>query len=95
MSFSGESSSAAISGGGSGEIVLFGVRVKVDPMRKCVSLSNLSEYEHVSDASNLSERSGTEVPKAATAEGGGAAEYASADDVVPLPSAGTGERKRG
>ncbi|KAL8529715.1 hypothetical protein ACS0TY_006960 [Phlomoides rotata] len=91
MSFSGESSSAAMSGGGGGEIVLFGVRVKVDPMRKCVSLNNLSEYEGVSDASNLS---GTELPKA-VAEGGGSAEYASADDAVPLPSTGTGERKRG
>ncbi|KAI7736568.1 hypothetical protein M8C21_028047 [Ambrosia artemisiifolia] len=28
-----------------GEIMLFGVRVKVDPMRKCVSMSNLSQYE--------------------------------------------------
>nr|GMC74310.1 transcription factor MYB1R1-like [Ipomoea batatas] len=29
--------------GGSGEIMLFGVRVKVDPMRKSVSLNNLSQ----------------------------------------------------
>ncbi|CAN4086116.1 unnamed protein product [Withania somnifera] len=29
---------------GEGEIMLFGVRVKVDPMRKSVSLNNLSQY---------------------------------------------------
>ncbi|XP_047329430.1 transcription factor MYB1R1-like [Impatiens glandulifera] len=29
------------------EIMLFGVRVKVDPLRKSVSLNNLSEYEHL------------------------------------------------
>ncbi|XP_076902421.1 transcription factor MYB1R1-like [Bidens hawaiensis] len=32
-------------GCGTGEIMLFGVRVKVDPMRKCVSLNNLSQYQ--------------------------------------------------
>ncbi|KAF2311377.1 hypothetical protein GH714_022146 [Hevea brasiliensis] len=33
-------------GGGAGEIMLFGVRVVVDSMRKSVSLNNLSQYEH-------------------------------------------------
>ncbi|KAL2254000.1 UNVERIFIED_CONTAM: Transcription factor MYB1R1 [Sesamum indicum] len=101
MSASGESPSAAVSSGGScgggggvGEFMLFGVRVKVDPMRKCVSMNNLSEYEPVSNTSNPSDNSGTELPKAA-AEGGVAAGYASADDAVPQPSNGSRERKRG
>ncbi|CAA0826640.1 Homeodomain-like superfamily protein [Striga hermonthica] len=99
MSISSESPSAAASGGGSGsdagEIMLFGVRVKVDPMRKCVSMNNLSEYEPVGGGSN-SDPSVKEFPKAAdVAEGGGAAGYASADDAVPPPSSGAGERKRG
>ncbi|KAI3464022.1 hypothetical protein Pfo_020685 [Paulownia fortunei] len=103
MSLCSESPSAAVSGGGScsigggsgGEIMLFGVRVKVDPMRKSVSMNNLSEYEPVSNTSNQSDKSGHELPKAAAAEGGGAAGYASADDAVPQPSNGGGERKRG
>ncbi|XP_057780717.1 transcription factor MYB1R1-like [Salvia miltiorrhiza] len=89
MSLSRESPATAVSSGG--EIMLFGVRVKVDPMRKSVSMNNLSEYEPVSDAIN---------PEAAK-EGGGAAGYASADDAAPQPSggsgsgSGSGERKRG
>ncbi|KAL0364624.1 UNVERIFIED_CONTAM: Transcription factor R1 [Sesamum angustifolium] len=97
MSVSGESPSAAVSGscgGGGGEFMLFGVRVKVDPMRKCVSMNNLSEYEPVSNTTNPSDNSGNELPKAA-AEGGVAACYASADDAVPQPSNGSRERKRG
>lgn len=103
MSLSSESPSSAVSGGGSGpigggggggEIMLFGVRVKVDPMRKSVSMNNLSEYEPVSNTSNPSDKSGKELPKAAK-EGGGATGYASADDAVPQPSSGSGERKRG
>ncbi|GER27109.1 MYB transcription factor [Striga asiatica] len=98
MSISSESPSAAASGGGSGsdagEIMLFGVRVKVDPMRKCVSMNNLSEYEPVGGSNG--DPSGKEFPKAAAvAEGGGAAGYASADEAVAPPSSGTGERKRG
>ncbi|KAL1541543.1 transcription factor MYB1R1-like [Salvia divinorum] len=82
MSQSVESPSSAASGG---EIVLFGVRVRVDPMRKSVSMNNLSEYEPV--ASN-----GNEMPKDAA---DGVAGYASADDAVPQPSGGNRERKRG
>ncbi|KAI3454573.1 hypothetical protein Pfo_011236 [Paulownia fortunei] len=80
-------------GGGVGEIMLFGVRVKVDPMRKSVSMNNLSEYEPVNNDSNLNNNK-NEVPKVA-AEDGGAAGYASADDAVPQPSNGSRERKRG
>ncbi|KAH6801254.1 Homeodomain-like superfamily protein [Perilla frutescens var. hirtella] len=92
MSLSEESPPAAVSCGG--EIMLFGVRVKVDPMRKSVSMNNLSEYEPLSNTSNLGEKSGKELPKAAQ-ESGGAVEYASADDAVPQQSGGSGERKRG
>ncbi|MFS8033349.1 hypothetical protein Hanom_Chr17g01568511 [Helianthus anomalus] len=37
-----DDSSSDGSGTGTGEIMLFGVRVKVDPMRKSVSMNNLS-----------------------------------------------------
>ncbi|KAL8457654.1 hypothetical protein ACS0TY_035499 [Phlomoides rotata] len=86
MSQSSEALSAAAMGGA--EIILFGVRVKVDPMRKSVSMNNLSEYVPVNNATN------EEMAKAA-AEDGGAAGYASADDAVPQPSNGNRERKRG
>ncbi|XP_073295749.1 transcription factor MYB1R1-like [Primulina huaijiensis] len=93
MSMLRDSPSAAVSGGGSGsvicggsgEIILFGVRVKVDPMRKSVSMNNLSEYEPVNG----------DLPKPAVAEDGGAAGYASADDALPQPVHGNRERKRG
>ncbi|KAG8388640.1 hypothetical protein BUALT_Bualt02G0146400 [Buddleja alternifolia] len=90
-SLSGGGSGGGGGGGGGGEIMLFGVRVKVDPMRKSASLNNLSDYEPVHNNSNPSNN---ELPVAA-AEGGGAAGYASADDAVPLPSNGSRERKRG
>ncbi|KAL0416949.1 UNVERIFIED_CONTAM: Transcription factor R1 [Sesamum latifolium] len=94
MSQSSEATSTAVGGdGGVGEIMLFGVRVKVDPMRKSVSMNNLSEYEPVNTTGNP-KISGSEVPKA-VAEEGGAAGYASADDAVPQPSNGNRERKRG
>ncbi|PIN05704.1 hypothetical protein CDL12_21760 [Handroanthus impetiginosus] len=80
-------------GGGVGEIMLFGVRVKVDPMRKSVSMNNLSEYEPVNNNSNP-DKNDNEVPKA-PAEEGGSVGYASADDAVPQPSNGSRERKRG
>lgn len=84
-------------GGGStdGEIMLFGVRVMVDPMRKSVSMNNLSEYDPViSNTSNLVEKSGKDLPKAAK-EGVVPAGYASADDAVPQPSGAAADRKRG
>ncbi|XP_011071772.1 transcription factor MYB1R1 [Sesamum indicum] len=94
MSQSSEATSAAVGGGGGGgEIMLFGVRVKVDPMRTSVSMNNLSEYEPVNTTGNP-KISGNEVPKA-VAEDGGTAGYASADDAVPQPSNGNRERKRG
>lgn len=83
MSISGDSPATDTSG--VGEIMLFGVRVKVDPMRKSVSMNNLSEYEQVSNASK---------PEKAR-ERGGAAGYASADDAAAQPPGGGGDRKRG
>ncbi|KAK9277990.1 hypothetical protein L1049_027547 [Liquidambar formosana] len=69
------------SGTGAGEIILFGVRVTVDSMRKSVSMNNLSQYEQPQESSNAD--------VAAAAAG-----YASADDVVHH-SSGSRERKRG
>lgn len=70
----------------SDEIMLFGVRVKVDPMRKSVSMNNLSEYELPNhDLTNT-----TAVDNSAAAGG-----YASADDVVHHQSNASRERKRG
>ena len=53
-------------GGGSEGIMLFGVRVTVDSMRKSVSLNNLSQYEHPHESSNADAGAG----------------YVSADDVA-------------
>ncbi|XP_021733723.1 transcription factor MYB1R1-like [Chenopodium quinoa] len=75
-----------------GEIMLFGVRVVVDSLRKSVSLNNLSQYEHRLDSSS----SNDVVIPPATAAG-----YASADDAAVVNNAsavGGGvsrERKRG
>ncbi|KAL3655330.1 hypothetical protein CASFOL_001116 [Castilleja foliolosa] len=87
----GESSSAGEEGGG--EIMLFGVRMKVDPMRKTVSVNNLSEYESIGNNAG-SNPGGKEVPVAAM-EAGEAAGYASADEVILPRSNKSGERKRG
>ncbi|KAH0762591.1 hypothetical protein KY290_018664 [Solanum tuberosum] len=86
----GESSPAAVSVGG--EIMLFGVRVKVDPMRKSVSLNNLSQYEQPNSNDNNNSNSGNnnDSSKVAADEG-----YASADDAVPHHSGSGRERKRG
>ncbi|XP_051123161.1 transcription factor MYB1R1 [Andrographis paniculata] len=97
-------SDAAAGGGGAGaaEIMLFGVRVNVDPMRKSVSMNNLSDYEPADskiDPTNLA----AEIPKSVAPEegigasaGGGGGGYASADDAaLPQASNGSRERKRG
>ncbi|GER38533.1 MYB transcription factor [Striga asiatica] len=89
MSQSSEAPSAAVDGGGVSEIILFGVRVKVDPMRKSVSMNNLSEYEPTGK-----DGGGGDAPRAAAEDGGGAG-YASADDGVPRVSNRNRERKRG
>ena len=66
-----------------GEIMLFGVRVKVDPMRKSVSLNNLSQYVQPNESPNVNDPSAV------------AAGYASADEAVHHQSSGNRERKRG
>ncbi|KAJ8772360.1 hypothetical protein K2173_027537 [Erythroxylum novogranatense] len=84
---------------GAGEIMLFGVRVVVDSMRKSVSLNNLSQYEQppeINNNANNSESSkengsGINVSNRGKDDGG----YASADDAVPHSSSTRGERKRG
>ncbi|KAI4326678.1 hypothetical protein MLD38_031966 [Melastoma candidum] len=87
------SSADVFVGGGGEEIVLFGVRVVVaDPMRKCVSLNNLSEYEqpHEDHPVEGNLPASCETNKAA---GSG---YGSSDEVVPrCNSHRTRERKRG
>ena len=67
---------------GAGEIMLFGVRVVVDSMRKSVSMNNLSQYEHPQDASNNNKEDSL------------AAGYASADESVPQNSGSHRERER-
>ncbi|GMH01322.1 hypothetical protein Nepgr_003161 [Nepenthes gracilis] len=68
---------------GTGEIMLFGVRVVVDSMRKSVSLNNLSQYEHPLELSNIEKDVGSG--------------YVSADNAVhgSSSSASNRERKRG
>ncbi|KAI4341432.1 hypothetical protein MLD38_026158 [Melastoma candidum] len=91
---SGDSTSAVVS---AGEFMLFGVRVLVsDPMRKCVSLNNLSDYHLPHEVSN----NGVELTRVDGGEnkeqmaGGG---YASADEAGQRGGCGNGvrERKRG
>ncbi|KAJ0829390.1 putative transcription factor MYB-HB-like family [Helianthus annuus] len=74
-----------------GEIMLFGVRVKVDPMRKSVSMNNLSQYESPNNNNNSNLLGASATVAAAAANTG----YASADDVVRRQSNGSRERKRG
>ncbi|CAH2036900.1 unnamed protein product [Thlaspi arvense] len=91
------SSSSETGGGGAGkgEIMLFGVRVVVDPMRKCVSLNNLSDYEKSSpeeETPKIGDGDGEDKNEADLTAG-----YASANDAVPISSSSGGnrERKRG
>ncbi|TXG50356.1 hypothetical protein EZV62_022880 [Acer yangbiense] len=75
-------------GGGSGEFMLFGVRVVVDSMRKSVSMNNLSQYEQPHE--NIINNSSNKDDVVAAAAG-----YASADDAVHNNSRASRERKRG
>ncbi|XP_024010902.1 transcription factor MYB1R1 [Eutrema salsugineum] len=91
---SNSSSDSTVSCGGGGirrEIMLFGVRVVLDPMRKSVSLNNLSEYEQTEEIPKICGEDGDVQDKNKTSSG-----YASADDAVPISSSGGNrERKRG
>lgn len=81
---SGTGDSSAVNDGG-GEIMLFGVRVVVDSMRKSVSLNNLSQYEQPQDNNNNNNKDDV-----------AAAGYASADDAFQNNSSkASRERKRG
>ncbi|XWS48100.1 hypothetical protein CRYUN_Cryun13aG0044000 [Craigia yunnanensis] len=88
--FSASSSTAnsTVNSSGGGEIMLFGVRVVVDSMRKSVSMNNLSQYEqpHESNSNNKFNNN--------NGDDNVAAGYASADDAAPH-STGNRERKRG
>lgn len=82
---SGTGDSSAVNDGG-GEIMLFGVRVVVDSMRKSVSLNNLSQYEQPQDNNNNNNNK----------DDVAAAGYASADDAFQNNSSkASRERKRG
>ncbi|CAG7893557.1 unnamed protein product [Brassica rapa] len=70
------------------EIVLFGVRVVLDPMRKSVSLNNLSDYEQTDEILKIGGEDGDRQDKNKTNSC-----YASADEAVPVSS--NRERKRG
>ncbi|ESR44572.1 hypothetical protein CICLE_v10030461mg, partial [Citrus x clementina] len=84
---SGTGDSSAVNGGG-GVILLFGIRVVVDSMRKSVSLNNLSQYEQPQGySSNRNNNNKDDVA---------AAGYASADDAVHNNSSrASREQKRG
>ncbi|XP_065876697.1 transcription factor MYB1R1 [Euphorbia lathyris] len=83
-------------GGGAGEIMLFGVRVVVDSMRKSVSLNNLSQYEHPQELNNpLNSDDRIKDANNSSKEDVVTAGYASADDAVPHSSGSRSERKRG
>ncbi|CAI9753904.1 unnamed protein product [Fraxinus pennsylvanica] len=86
---------ATVSSGDSGEIMLFGVRVKVDPMRKSVSMNNLSDYEPIVSNSNHKINKSNENSNATVEDGVATTCYASADDAAPQPTGGRCERKRG
>lgn len=86
-----DDSSSDISGIGAGEIMLFGVRVKVDPMRKSVSMNNLSQYEQPATRESSNNNLDVSAAAAVAADTG----YASADDAVRNQSNGSRERKRG
>ncbi|GMN45762.1 hypothetical protein TIFTF001_014951 [Ficus carica] len=74
---------------GVGEIMLFGVRVVVDSMRKSVSLNNLSQYEQPQEAANNS----TNTNGYGNGKDDGAPGYTSENDVVHN-SGGNRERER-
>lgn len=86
-----------VAAGGSGEIMLFGVRLLVDSMRKSVSLNNLSQYVHPQDLNSTGNCNGggagaaNKVDAAAAATAG----YASMDDAAHNSSSSGRERKRG
>ncbi|CAI9112466.1 OLC1v1012920C1 [Oldenlandia corymbosa var. corymbosa] len=73
-------------GGSGGGIMLFGVRLTEDPMRKSVSMGNLDQYAHASDVAKRDS-----VQDKVVADDAG---YASADD-ADHRSSGSRARKRG
>ncbi|KAK1422328.1 hypothetical protein QVD17_25364 [Tagetes erecta] len=75
----------------SGEIILFGVRVKVDPIRKSVSMNDLSQYVHVQRGTTRDSSSNSNNLDAVAGDSG----YVTADDVVRNRSNRGRERKRG
>ncbi|GMJ15115.1 hypothetical protein HRI_005180700 [Hibiscus trionum] len=81
--------SASSSTANGGEIMLFGVRVVVDSMRKSVSMNNLSQYEQPHESNKNSNKKNKDQGDDNLNAG-----YASADDAVPH-AAGNRERKRG
>ncbi|XP_022135144.1 transcription factor MYB1R1-like [Momordica charantia] len=88
-----ESAAAETGGGCPGEIMLFGVRVVVDSMRKSVSLNNLSQYEQPHEAANVIANENKNDVVSVNNKDDVAAGYASADDAVPN-ARGNRERER-
>ncbi|XP_022737666.1 transcription factor MYB1R1-like [Durio zibethinus] len=89
---SSSTANSTANGGGGGEIMLFGVRVVVDSMRKSVSMNNLSQYEQSHESNNNNKINNNNNNN--KADDNATACYASADDAVPH-STGNRERKRG
>ncbi|KAI3717781.1 hypothetical protein L1987_69608 [Smallanthus sonchifolius] len=89
-SFCACSSAGDDSSSGADEIMLFGVRVKVDPMRKSVSMNNLSQYEQPAKRESSNHNLDASATVAAADNG-----YATADDAFRGQSSGSRERKRG
>nr|XP_023902305.1 transcription factor MYB1R1 [Quercus suber]POE48241.1 transcription factor myb1r1 [Quercus suber] len=81
---------------GNGEIILFGVRVVVDSMRKSVSMNNLSQYEQPQPQPQQPHQDGEASNNSSNkiqSKDDVAAGYASADDAAPSSRA-TRERER-
>ncbi|KAI3820795.1 hypothetical protein L1987_08343 [Smallanthus sonchifolius] len=74
--------------------MLFGVRVQIDPMRKSVSMSNLSQYEQPATCESVNNNLDASAAVAAAAAAANTG-YASADDAFRNQSNGSRERKRG
>ncbi|KAL9257558.1 Transcription factor MYB1R1-like protein [Drosera capensis] len=85
----GDSSTAIAAAGDT--IMLFGVRVVVDSIRKSVSLNNLSQYQHlINNNDNKDNNNSKDSISAAAASG-----YGSADESATVPRSNNSHRKRG
>ncbi|GAB2221144.1 hypothetical protein Droror1_Dr00012313 [Drosera rotundifolia] len=85
----GDSSTPSAAAGDS--IMLFGVRVVVDSIRKSVSLNNLSQYQHLNNNNDNKDNNSSKDSISAAAAAG----YGSADESAIVSRSNNGHRKRG